>query len=201
MKLKATLALLALSASAPALAVISPFGAPPLSADLLGHSFGFVQSPVPAWGIPGLGSGTLKFNLGALVGNGNYTYATSFKFTLLSGVAGVIDQTPAVGPFGYENTTRFSNVTDGALWKTTFIGGNTVLFEAKSTASTLDVGEDFFVNIAFTGKIDPKRFAFSALWDEAPVVPEPSTWAMMLVGFGAVGYAMRRRQRTAVSFA
>ena len=27
------------------------------------------------------------------------------------------------------------------------------------------------------------------------VVPEPSTWAMMLLGFGAAGYAMRRRRR------
>jgi hypothetical protein len=24
-------------------------------------------------------------------------------------------------------------------------------------------------------------------------VPEPTTWAMMLVGFGAVGYSMRKR--------
>ena len=27
-------------------------------------------------------------------------------------------------------------------------------------------------------------------------VPEPSTWAMMLVGFGAIGFAMRRRRKT-----
>ncbi len=26
-------------------------------------------------------------------------------------------------------------------------------------------------------------------------VPEPATWAMMIAGFGAVGVAMRRRQR------
>ena len=26
-------------------------------------------------------------------------------------------------------------------------------------------------------------------------IPEPSTWMMMLIGFGAVGFAMRRRQR------
>jgi hypothetical protein len=32
-------------------------------------------------------------------------------------------------------------------------------------------------------------------------VPEPATWAMMLAGFGIVGGAMRRRQRTSVSFA
>jgi hypothetical protein len=39
---------------------------------------------------------------------------------------------------------------------------------------------------AFTGAI-----AFGA-------VPEPSTWAMMLLGFGAVGFAMRRRRRPAL---
>ena len=35
-------------------------------------------------------------------------------------------------------------------------------------------------------------------------VPEPGTWAMMLLGFGAAGYAMRRRakvRRTNISFA
>ena len=30
---------------------------------------------------------------------------------------------------------------------------------------------------------------------ETNVVPEPATWAMMLMGFGAAGYAMRRRRR------
>ena len=30
---------------------------------------------------------------------------------------------------------------------------------------------------------------------QAPSVPEPATWAMMLLGFGAVGFAMRRRQK------
>lgn len=36
---------------------------------------------------------------------------------------------------------------------------------------------------------------------EAPV-PEPSTWAMMLFGFGAVGFGMRRRkQRLSLSYA
>ncbi|WP_246450496.1 PEPxxWA-CTERM sorting domain-containing protein [Sphingomonas rhizophila] len=28
----------------------------------------------------------------------------------------------------------------------------------------------------------------------APPVPEPGTWAMMLLGFGAIGYGMRRRR-------
>jgi hypothetical protein len=28
--------------------------------------------------------------------------------------------------------------------------------------------------------------------------PEPATWGMMLLGFGAVGFAMRRRRRPAL---
>ncbi|MBB4619913.1 PEPxxWA-CTERM sorting domain-containing protein [Sphingomonas abaci] len=31
-------------------------------------------------------------------------------------------------------------------------------------------------------------------YDVAPFVPEPSTWALMLAGFGMVGFAMRRRK-------
>jgi PEP-CTERM motif len=32
-----------------------------------------------------------------------------------------------------------------------------------------------------------------------PGVPEPSTWVMMAQGFGAMGYALRRRQGTAIA--
>ena len=32
---------------------------------------------------------------------------------------------------------------------------------------------------------------------EAPAVPEPATWAMMLMGFGAVGFGARRKKRIA----
>jgi len=29
-------------------------------------------------------------------------------------------------------------------------------------------------------------------------VPEPATWAMMLLGFGAVGFSIRRKRKTAL---
>ena len=35
--------------------------------------------------------------------------------------------------------------------------------------------------------------------NEVPAVPEPGTWAMMLLGFGAAGYAMRRRRTPALA--
>ena len=43
---------------------------------------------------------------------------------------------------------------------------------------------------------DVEGFSTAALYTTggAPV-PEPATWAMMLLGFGAAGYAMRRRRR------
>jgi PEP-CTERM motif len=34
-----------------------------------------------------------------------------------------------------------------------------------------------------------------------PGVPEPATWAMMLIGFGAVGYSMRRQRKGAAQIA
>lgn len=35
----------------------------------------------------------------------------------------------------------------------------------------------------------------SIVVNPAPAVPEPATWAMMLMGFGAAGYSMRRRRK------
>lgn len=45
--------------------------------------------------------------------------------------------------------------------------------------------------------------AATLLVSEFGAVPEPATWAMMIVGFGMIGFAMRRRSnvRTTVSYA
>ena len=34
---------------------------------------------------------------------------------------------------------------------------------------------------------------------DAPAVPEPATWALMILGFGATGTAMRYRRRRALA--
>lgn len=41
------------------------------------------------------------------------------------------------------------------------------------------------------------RFTVTPIWEAA--VPEPATWAMLLVGFGAVGASLRRPQRCSKS--
>lgn len=47
----------------------------------------------------------------------------------------------------------------------------------------------------FNNRGNPHDISHLSFWTvpEAPV-PEPSTWALMLVGFGAVGWSMRRRK-------
>lgn len=43
--------------------------------------------------------------------------------------------------------------------------------------------------------------AVKSISQVAAAVPEPATWAMMLVGFGLVGVGLRRRERVSVRFA
>ena len=46
-----------------------------------------------------------------------------------------------------------------------------------------------------------RGFSNAALYTTSgtPPVPESTTWAMMLLGFAAAGYSMRRRRRAAFS--
>jgi hypothetical protein len=51
---------------------------------------------------------------------------------------------------------------------------------------------------AYPGGLDQPSFYMSI---STAAVPEPATWAMMLLGFGAVGYSMRRSQKVTYSHA
>ena len=54
--------------------------------------------------------------------------------------------------------------------------------------------------LAPTSTVDLSRQGYSNAIGVLSVptgVPEPSTWAMMLIGFGAIGFGMRRQRRSA----
>jgi hypothetical protein len=99
---------------------------------------------------------------------------------------------------------------------TLFLGGNQVaqLNEDTGTFGALASGGDFFppnngpltfdtINFSFTinnlatpATLDSSEFDFSLVSPAAATVPEPAAWALMLMGFGAMGAALRsRRQR------
>ena len=50
---------------------------------------------------------------------------------------------------------------------------------------------------------DGSSIARGFLTANVSAVPEPAAWAMMLIGFGGIGFAMRRRKvvRTSASYA
>lgn len=55
----------------------------------------------------------------------------------------------------------------------------------------------YSVNASIQNSLDSANDSFLLI----DAVPEPSTWMMMLFGFAAVGFAMRRKQNVRVSFA
>lgn len=71
----------------------------------------------------------------------------------------------------------------------------TMTFTATSTTQLLS-----FLAKGTPGGAPPISFLDGvSLQEVVPGVPEPATWAMLLVGFGAVGFAARRRTTTATA--
>ena len=67
------------------------------------------------------------------------------------------------------------------------LSGNTVTgFEGNGTVEFLDKG---VTSITFTTPVYENWYAFTV----GAAVPEPSTWALMLIGFAGVGYAGYRK--------
>ena len=63
----------------------------------------------------------------------------------------------------------------------TGLGDRTIFYRFNFTSPTTSIA------------LNTQGFSDAILIRVAPV-PEPATWAMMLVGFGAIGFALRRRQ-------
>jgi hypothetical protein len=79
--------------------------------------------------------------------------------------------------------TEFALVSFGAIKSTTGL----ILQWGAVTVDGFPTGAD-------TQGIDTLVFDF-AMTSKPPVVPEPATWAMLILGFGVVGTAARRRRR------
>lgn len=99
--------------------------------------------------------------------------------TIFGSYEGVID---AASP-GVFNIAQSHIVTGG----TGFFAGTTGSFKSAGLL-TFPMGRPT-VNQRFEGVLD------------IPAVPEPATWAMMILGFGVIGSALRTRRRVAVRFA
>lgn len=65
------------------------------------------------------------------------------------------------------------------------------LFNGSTTSPTFNLGTFSLGQVSTGAGTGGGRLTISAL--PMAAVPEPATWAMMLLGFGMIGYSMRRR--------
>ena len=83
------------------------------------------------------------------------------------------------------------NITSGFL-----TGANTLSFIINDTGAGISGG-------LTNGPAGPTAYNFAGSVSFSQAVPEPATWALMLLGFGVIGFAMRKRSivRTTVTYA
>ena len=174
-----------------------------------GFNYGGFVSNISAQGVPTLPSPNLQSSsvntqsnaAGVLTIYITQTDLTPFSGNLLSsftsnsilnfgtGAASVSEYTyvdPTNGLFG---GTEMANASFNSIGATT-----------KSVAQTLTAPfsetTKYVVNIGAGGGSVNDTINISG----AGAVPEPASWAMMLVGFGFIGASLRQRRRAAVSF-
>lgn len=123
---------------------------------------------------------------------GNFTYGTNTCLAL----GGATSFGTFIIDFG---TDAFNGTFDGGSsptstpgisqtsWLFTILGGTGRFAGASGSFNGTGLTDartrPSLVSIDFAGNIN------------APAVPEPATWAMMILGFGTIGFAVRRRRR------
>lgn len=137
------------------------------------------------------------FNQGIAAG----AFTDTFTFTLPINGIGSGTVTTSASLFGSPNDVDFTSVfVNNIVAPITRSNGN--LFEvafASSVPITAGVLNTITVNGVSRGN---GAYGGQATFIPTSAVPEPSTWAMLLVGFGMTGVAMRyRRRNTKVAYA
>jgi len=143
---------------------------------------------------------TILFNAYSHVEKSGYKSATgSLTTPVASGPVALADVTAFNLHFEYssDGVDPMAPSADWGLSDLLSVGGTVdqITFETGASAN------------GFTAKKLPTVFVFD--WDGvfftniaangSPAVPEPATWAMMIVGFGLMGAALRRRGSGAVA--
>jgi hypothetical protein len=148
---------------------------------------------VGLWGLPTSGSSFFRVDAGGMtwastdsLSDGMFPFSTSPREAY---PAIVIDGDKVAGLIG-----NLSPNESSARPELDFGGGNSAAFDITAPQGLYG---DLYNTPGFNGVWD---FADSSVVDPpsasdiAAGVPEPATWAMFLIGFGAVGFAMRRKK-------
>lgn len=115
---------------------------------------------------------------------GVYGVSSSGMLTLL-GFGGTITQ-PGTGFTSIEGQTN-TNEQYALTFSPVLSGYSRYLFTTIREPSSPSRGDGY--RLASLTVADPRNN------NQVPAVPEPATWAMMLLGFGGVGFQLRRRRK------
>lgn len=143
----------------------------------------------------------------SVISGGPGTFSDSFTFTIL-GSQGLVDsQISTLLLNGSQNINFTSLALDGMV--TTIVGGvgtGGVFVKTSSDPNPetwailnpvlLGIG-NHTINVA--GNLIGPNGSYGGTINVQAAVPEAKTWAMMLLGFGAMGIAIRRRRRPVLS--
>lgn len=133
-----------------------------------------------------LGIGGLTDNLGTFSLLGTPQSYSGSMFNLLVSFTSPSGTTPSSSLFTALLTGSVISTTSGSVFLN--FDNTTRLFGSAAGPFTFAVN-DVSVSAGSSGQILSGQVQMAA-------VPEPGTWALMLLGFGGVGYSMRRRRRS-----
>ena len=186
--------LMALAVPAPASAANIMFSGGVTGTDPLGGTYTAGPNDVTAgpnpFGFPTWGETVV--NNGGDFPTFSGTSAVAFLFTYTGSAA---------NPFNTDFDTGMTQIghPQGQSWDTIFLSPTQVEFVAPGLSEphpaglSLTKGDQFDILVGFNNPIDPATFSFTGEWIAA--VPEPATWTLLILGFGAVGFAVRRGRR------
>ncbi|GAA3714696.1 hypothetical protein GCM10022268_24250 [Sphingomonas cynarae] len=126
------------------------------------------------------------------------TAVDRFGFTglAITGISGTINGTAISGLFDAPGNPTYYYLTSGP----TFLDGSGVRFNAGDATNIAFFHQDGVASDTYRVNGNGTISAFGPATSSpaaVAVVPEPATWAMMLVGFGMIGATARYRRRAA----
>ena len=169
----------------------------------------YVGAYSPGFGVTGLGDNNGANNLHQIDNTGGYTDFVLLQFNAPVALSSINLNSFTLGSMkAKDNDLAFyaayipestwnatlpltNYITVPSLWTT--VPGNGTNGSISTGSST--ISQEFLVGAAFNSS-NNDGFKIASI-TVTPAVPEPATWAMMIVGFGAIGFAMRSAKRQA----